>query len=264
MKPTTFRYEERDGVATLTLDRPETLNSLSFEIYAELEALFAGLKVRREIRAVVLTGAGRGFCSGGNVHDIIGKLLQRDSPALLEFTRMTGAVVRNMRACPQPIVAAVNGIAAGAGSVLALAADIRLAADDAKFAFLFVKVGLAGADMGAAFLLPRVVGLGRATELLLLGDTISAADAERYGLVSRVLPADRLQGEAQALARRLADGPALGLAMTKEMLNRELSMTLDDAIEAEAQAQALLMRSHDFREFYEAFVGKRPARFEGR
>ena len=264
MKPTTFRYQERDAVATVTLDRPETLNSLSFEIYQELEALFAHLKTRREVRAVVLTGAGRGFCSGGNVHDIIGKLLDRDSPALLEFTRMTGAVVRNMRACPQPIVAAVNGIAAGAGSVLALAADIRIAAENAKFAFLFVKVGLAGADMGAAFLLPRVVGLGRATELLLLGDTVSAIDAERYGLVSRVLPDEQLLDEALALAQRLADGPGLGIAMTKQMLDRELSMTLDDAIEAEAQAQALLMRSHDFREFYEAFVGKRPPRFEGR
>jgi len=264
MKPTTFQYEEREGVATLLLSRPETLNSLTFDVYAELEALFARMKARRDVRAIVLTGEGRGFCSGGNVHDIIGKLLDRDSPALLDFTRMTGAVIRNMRACPQPIVAAINGTAAGAGAVLALASDIRLAAEGAKFAFLFVKVGLAGADMGAAFLLPRVVGLGRATEMLLLGDTISAADAERFGLVSRVLPPDKLMDEAQAIARRLADGTGLGLAMTKEMLNRELSMTIDDAIEAEAQAQALCMRGPDFREFYEAFVEKRPPRFTGR
>jgi len=264
MKPTTFRYEENDGVATLTLSRPETLNSLTFEVYEELEALFAGMKVRRDLRAIVITGEGRGFCSGGNVHDIIGRLLEHDSPALLEFTRMTGAVVRNMRSCPQPIVAAVNGTAAGAGAVLALASDIRLAAEGAKFAFLFVKVGLAGADMGAAFLLPRVVGLGRATEMLLLGDTVSAIDAERFGLVSRVLPQDKLMDEAQAVARRLANGPALGVAMTKEMINRELAMPLDDAIEAEAHVQALLMRSRDFREAYEAFVGKRPPKFEGR
>jgi enoyl-CoA hydratase/carnithine racemase len=264
MNPTTFRYEERDGVATVTLDRPETLNSLTFEIYAELETLFLGMRLRRDVRAIVLTGEGRGFCSGGNVHDIIARLFERDSPALLDFTRMTGAVVRNMRACPQPIVAAVNGTAAGAGAVLALASDIRLASENAKFAFLFVKVGLAGADMGAAFLLPRVVGLGRATEMLLLGDTVSAADAERFGLVSRVLPPDRLMDEARALARRLAEGTGMGLAMTKEMIHRELSMTLDDAIEAEAQAQALCMRGPDFREFYDAFVGKRPPRFAGR
>jgi enoyl-CoA hydratase/carnithine racemase len=264
MQPTTFRCEDSDGVATLTLDRPDTLNSLSFEIYAELEAYFSHLRWRRDVRAVVLTGAGRGFCSGGNVHDIIGRLLDRDSPALLDFTRMTGAVVRNMRACPQPIVAAINGTAAGAGAVLALASDIRLVSENAKFAFLFVKVGLAGADMGAAFLLPRVVGLGRATEMLLLGDPVSAADAERFGLVSRVVAEGKLLDEAQALARRLADGTGVGIAMTKEMLGRELSMTLDDAIEAEAQAQALCMRGPDFREFYEAFVGKRSPRFSGR
>jgi len=264
MKPSTFRYEEREGVATVTLDRPESLNSLTFEVYGELESLFAHLRLRTDVRAVVLTGAGRGFCSGGNVHEIIGPLLERESPALLEFTRMTGAVVRNMRACPQPIVAAINGTAAGAGAVLALASDIRLAADGAKFAFLFVKVGLAGADMGAAFLLPRVVGLGRATEMLLLGDVVRAEDAERFGLVNRVIPPDRLLDEAQALARRLAQGPSLGIAMTKEMIRREMAMSLDDAIEAEAQTQALLMRSHDFREAYEAFVGKRAPRFEGR
>jgi enoyl-CoA hydratase/carnithine racemase len=226
--------------------------------------VLGSLAARREVRAVVLTGAGRGFCSGGDVEGIIGELVKRDAHELLAFTRLTGEVVRRLRALPQPVVAALPGIAAGAGAVLALASDFRVVADRAKFAFLFVKVGLAGADMGAAFLLPRVVGLGRATELLMLGETIDAATAERWGLVHRVVPADDLAKESRALAERLAAGPSFALAMTKQMIDRELSMDLGGAIEADAQAQQICMQTHDFREAYQAFVAKRPPSFEGR
>ena len=194
----------------MTFARPEKLNSLTFEVYAELERLALECQTDEAVRVLVLTGAGKGFCSGGDVHEIIGELFKRDVKGMLEFTRMTGAVVRNLRLLDKPVVAAINGIAAGAGAVLALASDFRVMADTARFAFLFTKVGLTGADMGAAFLLPQVVGLGRATELLMLGDTIDAATAERYGLATRVVPPDRLADEARALARRLADGPAPG------------------------------------------------------
>jgi enoyl-CoA hydratase/carnithine racemase len=198
------------------------------------------------------------------VDEIIGELFKRDVKGMLQFTRMTGAVVRNLRLLDKPVVAAINGIAAGAGAVLALASDFRVMADTARFAFLFTKVGLTGADMGAAFLLPKVVGLGRATELLMLGDTIDASTAERYGLATRVVPASRLADETRALAGRLADGPAQALGMTKRMLNNEWGMDLASAIEAEAQAQALLLMSHDHKEFYRAFTEKRPPRFTGR
>ena len=259
-----FDYEVQDGVATVTFTRPETLNSLTFETYGELERLASACQTDDGVRVLVLTGRGKAFCSGGDVHEIIGQLFQRDVAGMLEFTRMTGAVVRNLRLLPKPVIASVNGIAAGAGSVLALAADFRILADTARFAFLFTKVGLTGADMGAACLLPRVVGFGRATELLMLGDTIDAATAERYGLASRVVPADRLAEETRALARRLAEGPTQALGMTKRMLNNEWGMDLVSAVEAEAQAQALLLMSADHKEFYRAFTEKRPPRFTGR
>lgn len=260
-----FRFEKgEDGVAVLTLDRPETLNSLTFAIYAGLERLFADLQQDDEVRVVVLTGAGRGFCSGGNVDEIIAPLLEKDLADTLAFTRMTGAVVRNMRRLGKPILAAVNGIAAGAGAVIALAADLRVLAERARFAFLFTKVGLTGADMGAAYLLPRIVGAGRAAELLMLGETIDAAECLRIGLANRVVGDEVLMEETLALARRLAEGPGLALDMTKRMLVNEASMGLDEAIEQEAQAQALLLRARDHREFYEAWKARREPRFTGR
>src|SRR6266853_7009816 len=236
-----FLYEVDDGVATLTLNRPEVMNALTFEIYAQLRDLFENLRYDETVRALVFTGAGANFCSGGDVYEIIGELLERDMKGHLEFTRLTGAVVRNMRLLDKPIIAALNGMAAGAGAVIALAADLRIASERARFAFLFTKVGLTGADMGAAYLLPRVVGLGRASELLMLGDTIDVATAERYGLVNRVVPHNELLPAAHQWARRLADGPTLAISMTKRMLNHEPNMDLVSAIEAEAQAQALLL-----------------------
>ncbi len=259
-----FDYRVEDGVATVTFTRPDTLNSLTFDVYAELEQLAAACQTDDAVRVLVLTGRGKAFCSGGDVHAIIGELFERDVKGMLAFTRMTGAVVRNLRLLEKPVIAAVNGIAAGAGAVLALAADFRLLADSARFAFLFTKVGLTGADMGAAFLLPRVVGLGRATELLMLGDTIDAATAERYGLATRVVEAARLAEETAALARRLAEGPTQALGMTKRMLNNEWGMDLVAAVEAEAQAQALLLMAEDHKEFYRAFTEKRPPRWTGR
>ncbi len=259
-----FDYEVRDGVATVAFTRPDKLNSLTFETYGELERLAWACQTDDAVRVLVLTGRGKGFCSGGDVHEIIGELQKRDVKGMLEFTRMTGAVVRNLRLLEKPVIAAINGIAAGAGSVLALASDFRIMADTARFAFLFTRVGLTGADMGAAFLLPRVVGFGRATELLMLGDTIDAATAERYGLTYKVVPAERLAEETAALARRLADGPTQALGMTKRMLNNEWGMDLVSAIEAEAQAQALLLLAEDHKEFYRAFTEKRPPRFTGR
>jgi enoyl-CoA hydratase/carnithine racemase len=259
-----FDYRVEEGVGTVTFSRPDTLNSLTFEVYAELERLAWECQSDESVRVLVLTGAGKGFCSGGDVHEIIGQLGARDVKGMLEFTRMTGAVVRNLRLLDKPVVASINGIAAGAGAVLALASDFRIMADAARFAFLFTRVGLTGADMGAAFLLPKVVGLGRATELLMLGDTIDAATAERYGLATRVVPASRLADETRALARRLADGPGQALGMTKRMLNNEWGMDLVSAIEAEAQAQALLLMAEDHKEFYRAFTEKRPPRFTGR
>jgi enoyl-CoA hydratase/carnithine racemase len=261
---TTFDYAVRDGVATVTFARPERLNSLTFGVYAELEQLALACQADEAVRVLVLTGTGKGFCSGGDVHEIIGELFRRDVKGMLEFTRMTGAVVRNLRLLDKPVIAAINGIAAGAGAVLALASDFRVMADTARFEFLFTKVGLTGADMGAAVLLPRVVGFGRATEMLMLGDRVDAPTAERYGLAYRVVPAGRLAEETAALARRLADGPAQALAMTKRMLNNEWGMDLASAIEAEAQAQALLLMAEDHKEFYRAFTEKRPPRWTGR
>jgi enoyl-CoA hydratase/carnithine racemase len=260
-----FRFDRgSDGVAVLTLDRPETLNSLTFAIYGQLERLFRDLEDDETVKAIVLTGHGRGFCSGGSVEDIIGPLLESELDGTIAFTRMTGAVVRNMLRLQKPIVAAINGIAAGAGAVLALASDLRVMSEQAKFAFLFTKVGLTGADMGAAWLLPKVIGTGRAMELLMLGDKIGADDCLRIGLANRVVPADQVLAEAMQLAHRLAAGPGLALAMTKKLVWSEWPMDLDAAIEQEAQAQALLLRAHDHREFYNAWMEKRDPRFLGR
>jgi len=259
-----FLYEVQGGVATVTFNRPEVLNALTFDVYAQLRDLFEGLRYDDGVKVVVLTGAGEGFCSGGDVQEIIGELLKRDLKGHLEFTRMTGAVVQHMRLLDKPIIAALNGMTAGAGSVLALAADLRIASERARFAFLFTRVGLTGADMGAGFLLPRIVGLGRAFELLLLGDTLDAATAERYGLVNRVVAHAELLPRAYDWARRLAEGPTLAISMTKRMLNNELSMDLVAAIEAEAQAQALLLLGADHRIFYEAFTAKQKPTFTGR
>jgi len=253
-----------DGVATITLNRPEKLNPLTFESYADLRDLFAELPLREDVRSVVITGAGRGFCSGGDVEEIIGELQKMEAAELLRFTRMTGLMIKGMRDCPLPIIAAVNGIAAGAGSVVALASDFRLLARSASFAFLFTRVGLSGADMGAAYLLPRVVGMGRATELLMLGDKVSAERAMAIGLATDVVDDEELPARATALARRLADGPALAYATTKTLIGRELDMDLASAIELEASTQALLMVSHDHREFYRAWTEKRPPVWEGR
>jgi enoyl-CoA hydratase/carnithine racemase len=261
-QPTTFSYEEEAGVATITLDRPDRLNALTFEVYSELRDLFAALPGRQSVRAIVITGKGRGFCSGGDVEAIIGELLKQDMPQLLAFTRMTGALIRNIRTVPQPVVAAINGVAAGAGAVIALACDFRIAVPQASLAFLFTRVGLAGADMGAAYLLPRVVGLARATELLLLGDRIGADEALRIGLVNRVVPPESLMEEARTLAERLASGPSFALGMTKTLLNQELDIDLASAIEAEAQGQAICMQTPDFREAYEAFKTRRPPIFK--
>lgn len=261
-QPKSFRYEEGDAIATITLDRPDKLNALTFEVYAELRDLFAALATRRDVRSVVITGAGRAFCSGGDVDEIIGSLIGRDSVELLEFTRMTGALIRNIRLCPQPVVAAVNGIAAGAGAVIALACDFRIGHDQSTFAFLFTKVGLAGADMGAAYLLPRVVGLARATEILFLGEKIAAADALSIGLINRIVPADAVLSEARTLAARLATGPSFALGVTKHLLNHELDLDFAAAIEAEAEAQAKCMQMRNFREFFDAFTAKRTPRFD--
>ena len=252
-----FLYAVQDGIATLTFNRPDVMNALTFEIYAQLRDLFADLQRDEQVRVIILTGAGDHFCSGGDVHAIIGELLQRDMKGHLEFTRMTGAVVQHMRQLDKPIIAALNGMTAGAGAVLALASDLRIASERARFAFLFTKVGLTGADMGAAYLLPRVIGMGRATELLLFGDTIDAATAERYGLVNRVVPHADLLSTAQEWARRLAQGPTFAISMTKRMLNHEQSMDLVSALEAEAQAQTLTLMGEDHRRFYESFKAKK-------
>ncbi len=259
-----FLYEVSGGVATLTFNRPQRLNALTFEIYAQLRQLFEDLRSEDAVKVIILTGAGDAFCSGGDVNEIIGELFARDTTGHIEFTRMTGAVVQRMRLLDKPIIAALNGMTAGAGAVLALASDLRIASERARFAFLFTKVGLTGADMGAGYLLPRVVGMGRAAELLLLGDTIDAPTAERYGLVNRVVPHDELLDAARAWAERLATGPSLAIGMTKRMMTNEMDMDLVAAIEAEAQAQALLLMADDHRVFYEAFEAKQPPQWTGR
>jgi len=259
-----FGFAIDDGVATVRFDRPEKLNALTFEVYADFRDLLVEVEQREDVRVLVVTGSGKGFCSGGDVNDIIGRLLEMDTKGLLEFTRMTGAVVEHMRRLPLPIIASINGVAAGAGSVIALAADLRLLAVSSSFHFLFTRVGLAGADMGSAYLLPRVVGLGRATELLLLGEKVEPADAVAMGLASRIVEDDRLAGETAELARRLADGPTMAYGATKVLLSRELDMDLGSAIELEAFTQALLMTTEDHAEFYRAFTAKRDPQWKGR
>lgn len=262
IEPQSFLFEVRERVGWITLNRPERLNALTFEVYRELTETFARLRDEEEVRAVVITGEGRAFCTGGDVREIIGPLFERDMQGLLEFTRMTCELVRNIRALPKPVVASLNGTTAGAGACIALASDIRIASEEARIAFLFVRVGLAGADMGAAYLLPRVVGLSKATELLYTGDFITAREAERIGLYNRVVAQDELSGATAELAEKLARGPAFALSMTKEMLNREMEVSLDTALEWEAQAQAMCMQHTDYREAYEAFVARREPKFK--
>jgi len=261
IKAKSFLYEERGPVAIITFDRADRLNSLTFEVYRELTEAFAALRLRDEVRVVVITGRGRGFCSGGDVSDIIGELFSRDIIGLRDFTRMTCELIRNIRLLEKPVIASLNGTVAGAGAVIALACDLRIAAETAKIAFLFVKVGLAGADMGAAFLLPKVVGLSKATEMLYTGDFTSAAEAGRMGLYNKVVPTDALEAETWKWAERLAAGPGFALQMTKAALNREMHMSLEAALEAESEAQAICMLNQDFREAYEAFTEKRPPVF---
>ena len=265
--PRHFLWRLDRKVATVTLSRPERKNPLTLESYAELRDTFRALAGADVVKAVVITGAGGNFCSGGDVHEIIGPLVamrrKDDKAGLLAFTRMTGDLVKAMRACPQPIVAAVDGVCAGAGAILAMAADLRYGTARSKVAFLFVRVGLAGADMGACNLLPRIIGAGRAAELLYTGRSIDGVEAERWGLFNRLCEPDALLAEAQALAQSLADGPTFAHAVTKRCIHDEWSMEIDDAIEAEAQAQALCMQTRDFERAYEAFVAKAKPVFEG-
>jgi enoyl-CoA hydratase/carnithine racemase len=260
-----FDYKENDQVAWVTFSRPDRLNSLTFDIYRELRDLTAELKARpSEIKCLVIRGTGRGFCSGGDVDEIIGELLQADTRSVYEFAQMTGACVRNLREMPQPVIAAVNGVAAGAGAVLATAADIRVLAESASFRFLFTSVGLSGGDMGICWLLPRIVGLGRATEILLLGGKITSSQAAEIGLTNRVVPDSQLEATVSEYVERLGAVAPWGAAMTKEMLNRAASMDYSTAIEMEAWTQTLLMRGQDFREFHAGFTGKRRPDFKGR
>jgi enoyl-CoA hydratase/carnithine racemase len=258
-----LRLEIAGAVATLTLDRPERKNPLTFDSYAELTAILRAAMHDDAVRAFVVTGAGGNFCSGGDVHEIIGKLLERDTRGLMRFTAMTGELVKAMRACPQPIVAAVDGIAAGAGAIIAMASDIRLGTPRAKVAFLFNRVGLAGCDMGACAILPRIVGQGRASELLYLGRSLGAEEGLAWGFFNRLHEPDALHEAAGALAREIAEGPSFAHAMTKRMLQMEWAMPVDQAIEAEAVAQALCMTTQDFRRAYEAFAAKERPVFRG-
>ena len=258
-----FQWTWHDRVAHITLDRPERKNPLSFESYAELRDLFIALRHAHDVRAIVLSGAGDNFCSGGDVHEIIGPLVALPAPELLMFTRMTGDLVKAMRHCPQPIVAAVDGVCAGAGAILAMASDIRLGTARSKTAFLFARVGLAGCDMGACAMLPRIVGQGRAAEWLYSGRSLGGEEAERWGFLNRVVEPDALIAEATAFARGLADGPSFAHSLTKAMLHQEWSMDIDTAIESEAQAQALCMLTEDFGRAYRAFVAKARPVFEG-
>ncbi len=259
-----FDYDVSEGVATITFNRPDVLNALTLAIYAQFRDLMVTLQHDERVKVVVLTGRGRAFCSGGDVYEIIGEMLERDMRAHLEFCRMTGAVVQNMRLLEKPIIAALNGTTAGAGAVIALASDFRLMSEAARIHFLFTKVGLTGADMGAAFLLPRVVGQGRATEILMFGDKIYPDQALQMGLVNRVLSPDDLLPTTQEWAARLASGPTFAYGMTKRMINNEWNMDLVSAIEQEAQAQALLMMGEDHRAFFEAFKRKQEPQWSGR
>jgi enoyl-CoA hydratase/carnithine racemase len=261
MSYSSFVFENQDGVATIRLNDPDKLNALTFQTYADLEKIFGEIADDDAVKVVVLTGTGKGFCSGGRVDEIIGPLLKMNGDELYQFTRMTCNVVKNMRNLKKPIIAAVNGIAAGAGAMLMVAADLRIFAHQAQAAFLFVKVGLSGADMGALYLLPRIVGLGKATELIYFGDTINAEEAHRIGLANRVVPGDTLMDEAYRWAKRLKEGSLYGLGVTKELFESEANVNLETALEMEAKAQARCMESADFIEGYNAFTEKRPPRF---
>lgn len=252
-----------DRVALLTLDRPKTLNSLTFEVYRELVRFFESASRDESFDVIVVTGNGRGFCSGGDVHEIIGELFARDMKGIIEFTRMTGDLVKAIRLVDKPVLAAVNGLAAGAGAVIALACDLRVMAESASFRFLFTHVGLTGADMGAGYLLPKVVGLSKASEMLLLGEKVTSVDAERFGLANKVVPDAEVLDATMEWATKLVNGPRLAISMTKRMIQNELNMDLTTAIESEAQAQALLLQGKDHREFYESFREKRKPRFTG-
>jgi enoyl-CoA hydratase/carnithine racemase len=258
-----FSYRMEGAVAVISLNRPERKNPLTFDSYAELRDLFRNLAYAGDVRSVVLTGEGSNFCSGGDVHEIIGPLTQLDMPGLLAFTRMTGDVIKAMRACPQPVIAAIDGVCAGAGAMLALGSDMRLGTSRSKTAFLFSRVGLAGCDMGACALLPRMIGQGRATELLMTGRTMGGEEAERWGFFNRLCAPEELLAEALKLAQELAGGPTFAHGMTKKMLHQEWNMGVDEAIEAEAQAQAICMASNDFHRAYHAFVAKQKPVFEG-
>jgi enoyl-CoA hydratase/carnithine racemase len=262
-QPVHFQWDYADGVATVTLNRPERKNPLTFDSYAELRDTFRALVYANEVKAVVVAGAGGNFSSGGDVHEIIGPLTGMDMPGLLAFTRMTGDLVRAMRACPQPIVAALDGACAGAGAIVAMASDIRIATPDTKTAFLFTRVGLAGCDMGACAILPRLIGQGRASELLFTGRVMTAEEGERWGFHNRLVAAERLHDEARGLARSLASGPTFAHGMTKTQLNTEWAVSLETAIEMEAQAQAICMATNDFRRAFEAFAAKRSPEFKG-
>jgi enoyl-CoA hydratase/carnithine racemase len=257
------RYGVSNAVATITLDRPQRKNPLTFDSYAELRDLFRAMPYAEDVRAIVIVGSGENFCSGGDVHEIIGPLTKLDMPGLLAFTRMTGDLVKAMRGAPQPIVAAIDGVCAGAGAILALASDLRFGTARCQTAFLFTRVGLAGCDMGACALLPRLIGSGRAAELLYTGRSMSGSEAERWGFLNRLCDPASLLGEAHAIAAELAAGPTFAHAMTKRMLHHEWSMSIDDAIDAEAQAQAICMATNDFHRAYHAFVAKQKPVFEG-
>jgi len=258
-----FKYQVRDGVACITLDRPERKNPLTFDSYAELRDLFRAMAQAADVKAVVLTGAGENFCSGGDVHEIIGPLTKLDMPGLLAFTRMTGDLVKAMRACPQPIIAAIDGVCAGAGAILAMASDLRLGTARSKTAFLFTRVGLAGCDMGACAILPRIIGQGRAAELLFTGRSMAGDEAERWGFFNRLCAPQELLAAAMGLTGELAAGPTFAHGMTKKMLHQEWNMGLDEAIDAEAQAQAICMATNDFDRAYQAFVAKQKPVFKG-
>jgi enoyl-CoA hydratase/carnithine racemase len=258
-----FKYQYNNGVACIKLDRPERKNPLTFDSYAELRDLFRAMSLAEDVTAVVLTGSGENFCSGGDVHEIIGPLTELEMPGLLAFTRMTGDLVKAMRASPQPVIAAIDGVCAGAGAILAMASDIRLGTARSKIAFLFTRVGLAGCDMGACALLPRIVGQGRAAELLFTGRSVAGEEAERWGFLNRLYAPEELLPAALELATELASGPTFAHGMTKKMLHQEWNMGLDEAIEAEAQAQAICMATKDFNRAYQAFVAKQKPVFKG-
>jgi enoyl-CoA hydratase/carnithine racemase len=262
-QPKHFLWQVKDRVATITLNRPERKNPLTFESYAELRDTFQRLNYAEDVRAVVFTGAGGNFCSGGDVHEIIGPLTKMAMPDLMRFTRMTGALVREMRTCPQPVIAAVDGVCAGAGAIISMASDLRYAAPEAKTAFLFVRVGLAGCDMGACAILPRIIGQGRASELLYTGRSMSAQEGLAWGYFNEVVPKEELLVKAQDMAQAIADGPAFAHATTKKCLHQEWNQSIEQALETEAEAQAICMQTRDFERAYRAFAAKQKPKFEG-